>query len=81
MYNPLRVIFSALQGVIASGLGVLYAATGDTSLLDEAEKTLDAVVSGMTDNGILKEVCDDAVDSTCNEDQVCFFNKVLSCTN
>lgn len=56
--------------MIASGLGVLYAVTGDSSLLDEAEKTLDAVVSGMTVNGILKEACDDAVNSSCNEDQV-----------
>ena len=58
------------QGVIASGLGVLYSATGDTAYLTEAEKTLDAVVAYMTSDGILKEVCDDATKSTCNEDQV-----------
>jgi len=58
------------QGVIASGLGLLYAATGDRNYLTEAEKTLDAVVAKMTSGGILKEVCDDAVQSSCNEDQV-----------
>ena len=58
------------QGVIASGLGVLYNATGDTTYLTEAEKTLDAVVTFMTSGGILKEVCDDANKSTCKEDQV-----------
>ena len=56
--------------MIASGLGVLYSATGDTTYLTEAEKTLDAVAAGMTSGGILKEGCDDAVKSTCSEDQV-----------
>jgi len=60
------------QGVIASGLGVLYTATGDRTYLTEAEKTLDAVVAHMTSGGILKENCDDAARSTCNEDQLIF---------
>jgi len=59
------------QGVIASGLGALYAATGNRTYLIEAEKTLDAVADHMTSRGILKERCDDATQSTCNEDQVC----------
>ena len=58
------------QGVIASGLGVLYSATGDKTYLTEAEKTLDSVVAHITTYGILKEGCDDATHSTCNEDQV-----------
>ena len=58
------------QGVIASGLGALYSATGDRTYLTEAEKTLDAVTSLMTTGGILKESCDDATKSTCDEDQV-----------
>ena len=58
------------QGVIASGLGVLYSATGNKAYLTEAEKTLDAVVAHITAYGILKESCDDAGHSTCNEDQV-----------
>ena len=56
--------------MIASGLGVLYSATGDTAYLTEAEKTADAAAARMTSGGILKEGCDDAVKSTCNEDQV-----------
>ena len=58
------------QGVIASGLGLLYVATGDRTYLTEAEKTLDAVAASMTSGRILKEVCDDANQSTCNEDEV-----------
>jgi rhamnogalacturonyl hydrolase YesR len=60
------------QGVIASGLAALYVARGstDTSLLDEAEKTLDATIAKLTVNNILKESCDDAVSSSCNHDQV-----------
>ena len=58
------------QGVIASGLGALYVATGDITYLTEAEKTLDAVAASMTSGGILREVCDDEIQSTCDEDQV-----------
>lgn len=58
------------QGLIASGLGVLYAATGNTTYLDEAEKTLDAAASRMISNKILKEICDDPVNSTCDTNQV-----------
>ncbi|KAF9790435.1 Six-hairpin glycosidase [Thelephora terrestris] len=60
------------QGVIASGLGVLYSATGNKTYLTEAEKTLDAVVAHMTVKGFLKESCDDATHSTCDEDQLIF---------
>jgi rhamnogalacturonyl hydrolase YesR len=72
LYSPGRpqTKWTYSQGVIASGLGVLYVATGDRTYLTEAEKTLDAVVAGMTSGRILKEVCDDAIHSTCNEDQV-----------
>ncbi|KAI0047159.1 glycoside hydrolase family 76 protein [Auriscalpium vulgare] len=60
------------QGVIASGLGALYAVTGDKSLLDAAEVTLDATISQLTQNGVLKESCDNASGSTCDADQQIF---------
>jgi hypothetical protein len=60
------------QGVIASGLANLYATTGDASLLDEAEITLDATINHLAENFILKETCDDADAGgpVCNQDQV-----------
>ncbi|KAI9061566.1 glycoside hydrolase family 76 protein [Trametes sanguinea] len=61
------------QGVIASGLAALAKATGDSSLLSEAEITLDATVNLKTTNGILKETCDSATPtSTCDNDQAMF---------
>jgi len=64
------------QGVIASGLAALYAATGstNTTLLDQAEITLDATINLLTTNDILKESCDNANAGTtpCNNDQVSF---------
>ncbi|KAI0065524.1 glycoside hydrolase family 76 protein [Artomyces pyxidatus] len=60
------------QGVIASGLGALYAINGDSSLLDAAEVTLDATIAQLTENGILKESCDDTSTSTCDSDQKIF---------
>ncbi|PFH45907.1 glycoside hydrolase family 76 protein [Amanita thiersii Skay4041] len=62
------------QGVIASGLGALFVATGDSSLLDQAEITLDAVVAHITDNNILRESCDNAQagGAVCNQDQQIF---------
>ncbi|EIW75981.1 glycoside hydrolase family 76 protein [Coniophora puteana RWD-64-598 SS2] len=49
------------QAVVASGLGALYKATGNATLLDVAETSLDATIMSLTDDGILKEACDDAV--------------------
>ncbi|KAG2043410.1 glycoside hydrolase family 76 protein [Suillus americanus] len=65
------------QAVVASGLAALYAATGNTRLLDQAEVSLDATIKfhgSLTDNGILKESCDLAVsnDETCDHDQQIF---------
>ncbi|KAI0316793.1 Six-hairpin glycosidase [Amylostereum chailletii] len=62
------------QGVIASGLAALYAATGssNTELLDIAEVTLDATITHLTVNNVLKESCDDATSSTCDHDQQIF---------
>ncbi|PIL33446.1 hypothetical protein GSI_04069 [Ganoderma sinense ZZ0214-1] len=61
------------QGVVASGLAELYLATGDSSLLTQAEITLDAAISLKTQNGILKESCDNAdPTSTCDNDQAMF---------
>ena len=61
-----------MKGVIASGLGALYAITGNASLLDAAEITLDATIAHLTENGILKESCDDATSSSCDHDQARF---------
>ncbi|KDR66517.1 hypothetical protein GALMADRAFT_80600 [Galerina marginata CBS 339.88] len=62
------------QGVIASGLAALSAATGDKSYLTQAEITLDATISQLTNNFILKESCDDAASGgpVCNQDQQIF---------
>ncbi|KAG0704535.1 glycoside hydrolase, partial [Suillus ampliporus] len=65
------------QAVVASGLAALYAATNDTSLLDQAEVSLDATMnwtSSLTDNGLLRESCDSAAsgDKNCNRDQQIF---------
>ncbi|KAJ7262191.1 glycoside hydrolase family 76 protein [Mycena haematopus] len=49
------------QGVIASGLSALYAVTGDSSLLTQAEITLDATISLLSTNNISRNrgsVCD-----------------------
>ncbi|PPQ95018.1 hypothetical protein CVT25_000481 [Psilocybe cyanescens] len=63
------------QGVIASGLAALSVATGDSSLLDQAEITLDATIQHLTaGTNILKESCDDALSGgpVCNQDQQIF---------
>jgi len=62
------------QGVIASGLANLFAATGDSTLLDEAEITLDATIRNLVTNNILRESCDNAVSggAVCNQDQQLF---------
>lgn len=62
------------QGVVASGLANLYAATGNSALLTAAEVTLDATISLLTTNDILKESCDDAASggAVCNNDQTSF---------
>jgi hypothetical protein len=58
--------------VIASGLAVLSTATRNTTLLDQAEITLDATISSLTQGNILKENCDNVASgaSTCNADEV-----------
>ncbi|KAF7979100.1 hypothetical protein HWV62_43624 [Athelia sp. TMB] len=58
----------------ASGLSALYAATGDSTLLTQAEITLDATISQLSTNNILKESCDNAASATgqCNHDQQSF---------
>ncbi|EPQ57052.1 Six-hairpin glycosidase [Gloeophyllum trabeum ATCC 11539] len=60
------------QAVVASGLGALGVANKDTSLFDEAEISLDASMSHLTVNGILKESCDDPVSSSCDHNQQIF---------
>jgi hypothetical protein len=66
--------------VIASGLAALYVARGstDTSLLDQAEITLDATIAHLTVNNILKESCDNAAGTaSCNHDQVRTFQRAV----
>ena len=59
--------------MIASGLAQLAVATGDSSLFDQAEITLDAAIRLKTTNGILKETCDSATPTSwCNNDQAMF---------
>ncbi|KAJ7785645.1 glycoside hydrolase family 76 protein [Mycena metata] len=72
--NNGQTIWIYNQGVIAAGLGALYAVTKDATLLTEAEVTLDAAISFLTSNGILKESCDDPAANTvtCNNDQQSF---------
>ncbi|KAG2132645.1 glycoside hydrolase family 76 protein [Suillus cothurnatus] len=70
------------QAVVASGLAALSAATGNTSLLDQAEVSLDATIryhGSLTGSGILRESCDLAVsnDKACNHDQVLFIREVF----
>jgi len=62
------------QGVIASGLSALYAATSNSTLLDQAEITLDATIQLLSTNDILIESCDDANSggAQCNHDQQSF---------
>lgn len=64
--------FVTPQGVLASGLGALWKATGNRTLLKEAEITLDATIKDMTVNGVLKESCDSVIetDDPCDIDQV-----------
>lgn len=63
-----------VAGVIASGLAALSVATGNKQLLDVAEVTLDAAFSLLTQNGILKESCDDSATGggQCDHDQQIF---------
>ncbi|KAF8550204.1 Six-hairpin glycosidase [Imleria badia] len=65
------------QAVIASGLGALYVATGQSNetLLTQAQVSLNATIySLLTYNNTLKESCDDANSggSVCDEDQQIF---------
>lgn len=62
------------QGVLASGLGALWKATGNRTLLKEAEITLDATIKDMTVNTVLKESCDSVIetDDPCDIDQQTF---------
>ncbi len=57
------------QGVILSGLALLYNATGNASLLDIAQKIADATIQRLIySDGILKEPCE----PNCNDDQKLF---------
>ncbi|KIJ61760.1 glycoside hydrolase family 76 protein [Hydnomerulius pinastri MD-312] len=86
--NNNQTAWSYNQAVVASGLGALYVATGskNTTLLEQAQISIDATLkagSGLIDNGVLRESCDDATlgGSICNHDQQLFkglFTKHLS---
>lgn len=57
------------QGVILSGLALLYNATGNASLLDIAQKIADATIQRLIyPDGILKEPCE----PNCDNDQTLF---------
>ncbi|CAF4563375.1 unnamed protein product [Rotaria sp. Silwood2] len=57
------------QGVILSGLALLYNATRNTTLLDIAQKIADATIQRLIySDGILKEPCE----PNCNDDQKLF---------
>ncbi|WP_203660695.1 glycoside hydrolase family 76 protein [Actinocatenispora rupis] len=60
------------QGVVLGGLAELYRATGDRTLLAQARRIADAVVSGpeLTHDGVLTEPCEPA--GSCNADQAAF---------
>ncbi|KAJ7213137.1 glycoside hydrolase family 76 protein [Mycena pura] len=63
------------QGVIASGLAALGVATGNRTLFDQAEITLDGTIKRLTVNNVLKESCDDAFPNgaaACDIDQQTF---------
>lgn len=61
------------QGVIASGLASLAVANKDPSLFDVAERTINATISTMLNNRILKESCDSATGATkCDVNQQIF---------
>jgi hypothetical protein len=65
--------------VIASGLAALSKATGNVTLLDQAEITLDATIDILTEDDILKEICDTVISGgpVCDADQVCFYYLLL----
>ncbi|CAF1503931.1 unnamed protein product [Didymodactylos carnosus] len=57
------------QGVILSGLALLYNATHNSTLISIAQKIADATIQRLTySNGILKEPCE----PTCDDDQKLF---------
>ena len=57
------------QGVILSGLALLYNATGNATLLDIAQKIADATIQQLVySDGILKELCE----PNCTDDQKLF---------
>ncbi|KAJ7121951.1 Six-hairpin glycosidase, partial [Mycena crocata] len=62
------------QGVIASGLAALGVATGNHTLFQQAEITLDATIKRHTVNRVLKEPCDDPRPNgtVCNIDEQTF---------
>lgn len=59
------------QGVILSGLGQLYQATGDVKYLNSALTGLDAVIARMSQGGVLAENCDIS-GTACDIDQAGF---------
>ena len=65
--------------MIASGLAALSKATGNVTLLDQAEITLDATINFLTEDNILKENCDTVMSGgpICDADQVCSYYLLL----
>ncbi|CAF4008965.1 unnamed protein product [Adineta steineri] len=62
--NDNRTTWTHNQGVILSGLALLYSATHNSTLIDIAQKIADAAIRHLTyPNGILKEACEPKCDT------------------
>ncbi|KAJ7633431.1 glycoside hydrolase family 76 protein [Mycena polygramma] len=77
LYNDGLVFGTCLNnngGVIASGLAALAVATGNHTLFEQAEITLNVTIERLTVHGVLKESCDDprANSTVCDIDQQTF---------
>jgi hypothetical protein len=66
---PAGTFWTYNQGVILAGLAQLYTATGNASLLTEAEKIAGAAIAALAPDGVLTETCQP---SGCDSDQTSF---------
>jgi hypothetical protein len=67
--QPSAVYWTYNQGVILAGLAQLYVATGNTSLITEAENIATAAIAKLAPSGVLTEWCQP---SSCDADEVSF---------
>ncbi|KAJ6577079.1 glycoside hydrolase, partial [Mycena sp. CBHHK59/15] len=68
--NMQTTLWSYNQGVVISGLAAYYSASTNSTLLDQAEITIDAMFSDsdISTNGILHESCDNPTSYGCGTD-------------